>query len=173
MGVVGYLAFPLTARSNILTNFGADDWLIQASLLAPAAAITLWPVSVHWALGVPACGLCACSVVQTATTQASSGAWLPLSPSGAWLPVTAGWVPIHTSLRCRQVARAWVGVIEIASYPIMHNPARAAVRDMLHQLTGVHFAGVGFNVTETLLFFCSTLAVALAVGAGVQCVGGL
>ncbi len=56
-----------------------------------------------------------------------------------------------------------VGVIQIASYPVMHNPARAAVRDMLLQLTGLHLGGTGFNVVETLAFFSSTLAVSLMV----------
>ena len=46
---------------------------------------------------------------------------------------------------------------------MVHHPARAAVQDSLHQLTGLRFGGPGFNAAEVLLFFGSTLAVALAV----------
>lgn len=62
-----------------------------------------------------------------------------------------------------QVARAMVGLIQIAAYPINHHPARGAVRDMLQQTTGRCPSGTGFLATETLLFFGSTLGIALAV----------
>lgn len=58
-----------------------------------------------------------------------------------------------------------VGVFMIASYPINYNPGRAAVRDILYATTGQHFAGHGFNVTVTLTFYATTLAIALLVSA--------
>lgn len=64
-----------------------------------------------------------------------------------------------------QVARATVAAIQVASYPVVHHPARAAVKDLLLQLTGLHFGGGGFNLVEAALFFGSTLVVSLLVGA--------
>lgn len=47
-----------------------------------------------------------------------------------------------------------VGVIQIAHYPVNHNPARLATRDMLALLTGRRLFGTRFNIIETLVFFC-------------------
>lgn len=62
-----------------------------------------------------------------------------------------------------QVARATVGLIQIAAYVINHFPARGAIRDLIHQTTGRTVGGPGFVAVETLAFFFSTLALALLV----------
>lgn len=74
-----------------------------------------------------------------------------------------------------QLARFVVAVLEIASYPVNHFPARAAIKDFLHSCTGWQFGGKGFVVAETLIFFLVTLGLALVVhdlGAVFSLVGG-
>lgn len=63
-----------------------------------------------------------------------------------------------------QVARGVVGLLQVASYPVLHNPARAAVQDLIYQVSGRRCAGDSFYILETLVFFGSTLAVAMMVG---------
>lgn len=68
-----------------------------------------------------------------------------------------------------------VGVLEIASYPVNHFPARAAVRELVAHATGRPMGGRAFDVVETLVFFFATLALALKVtnlGAVFSLVGG-
>lgn len=61
-----------------------------------------------------------------------------------------------------QVARAMVGLIQVAAYPVNHFPARGAVRDVVALAAGRTPAGAGFVATETLAFFGATLGIALA-----------
>lgn len=61
-----------------------------------------------------------------------------------------------------QVARAMVGLIQVAAYPVNHFPARGAVRDVVALAAGRTPAGAGFVATETLTFFGATLGIALA-----------
>ncbi|KAL4457498.1 hypothetical protein ABPG75_012363 [Micractinium tetrahymenae] len=60
-----------------------------------------------------------------------------------------------------QVARAMIGLIQVAAYPVNHFPARGAVRDMVHLATGRSPAGASFVAAETLAFFGATLGIAL------------
>ncbi|PRW56012.1 AAAP family transporter: amino acid [Chlorella sorokiniana] len=90
VGLAGYLAFPTSARSDIMLSFGEDDLLIQ-------------------------------------------------------------------------IARATVGLIQIAAYVINAFPARGAIRDLILQTTGRTVGGPGFVAVQTLAFFFSTLALALLV----------
>jgi len=60
-----------------------------------------------------------------------------------------------------QVARAMVGLIQVAAYPINHHPARGAIRDLMQQTAGRAPAGLGFVAAETLLFFGTTLGLAI------------
>ena len=82
-----------------------------------------------------------------------------------------GWSRTLTSLLpASQVARFAIGLVLIASYPVVHFPARAAVRELLHQLAGsgkiggalADGGGGQFAVVEALCFFCATLALALS-----------
>lgn len=61
-----------------------------------------------------------------------------------------------------QVARAMIGVIQVAAYPVNHFPARGAVREMIQLASGRGPAGAGFVAAETLAFFCATLGIALS-----------
>lgn len=77
--------------------------------------------------------------------------------------------------RMMQVARGVVGLLQVASYPVLHNPARAAVQDLIYQVSGRRCAGDSFYILETLVFFGSTLAVAMMVtdlGVVFRLVGG-
>lgn len=73
------------------------------------------------------------------------------------------------SLPRPQVARAAIGLVLIASYPVVHFPARAAVRELLQHLLAGSRAGAvladggggRFAVVEALCFFGATLALAL------------
>jgi len=68
------------------------------------------------------------------------------------------------------VARAAIGLVLIASYPVVHFPARAAVRELLQHLAsgsrvGAALADGGggrFAAVEALCFFGATLALALS-----------
>ncbi len=60
-----------------------------------------------------------------------------------------------------QVARASIGLVLIASYPVVHFPARAAISELLHHATGRQFVGRAFICGEALTFFAATLAIAL------------
>ncbi|KDD75444.1 hypothetical protein H632_c683p2 [Helicosporidium sp. ATCC 50920] len=62
-----------------------------------------------------------------------------------------------------QVARALVGAMKVVSYPINHNPARRALKDVMEQATGRSWEGPLFHYGATLLFFGATLALALRV----------
>ena len=56
-----------------------------------------------------------------------------------------------------------MGLIQIAAYVINHFPARGAIKDLIHQTSGRTVGGPGFVAVETLVFFFSTLALALLV----------
>ena len=74
-----------------------------------------------------------------------------------------------------QAARGVVGVLEIASYPVNHFPARAAIRDFVRGVCGAELGGTAFSTAETIVFFGATLALALVVedlGAVFTLVGG-
>lgn len=60
-----------------------------------------------------------------------------------------------------QVARASIGLVLIASYPVVHFPARAAISELLHHATGRQFVGKAFIGAEAVVFFASTLAIAV------------
>ncbi len=62
-----------------------------------------------------------------------------------------------------QIVRAIVGVVEIASYPVNHLPARQAIKDGFSTATGVQLGGKAFIITETLVFYIGTLVLALVV----------
>lgn len=62
-----------------------------------------------------------------------------------------------------QIVRAIVGVIEIASFPVNHLPARQAVKDAFFTATGIQLGGKSFIITETLVFYIGTLILALVV----------
>jgi len=61
------------------------------------------------------------------------------------------------------VARATVGLVQIAAYVINHFPARGAIRDLILQTSGRTVGGPAFVAVETLVFFFSTLGLALLV----------
>jgi sodium-coupled neutral amino acid transporter 7/8 len=74
-----------------------------------------------------------------------------------------------------QVARGVVGLLQIASFPINHLPARNAARDIVSCITGSVPGGRSFVIVETVLFFFTTLAISLLVtdlGAIFSVVGG-
>jgi amino acid permease len=74
-----------------------------------------------------------------------------------------------------QATRAVVGVLEVASYPVNHFAARAAVADLLRQATGREVGGRAFDALEAAIFLGATLALALRVadlGAVFSLVGG-
>ena len=65
-----------------------------------------------------------------------------------------------------QVVRGVVGILEIASYPVNHLPARHAVQDAVYALSLGRIrlgGGWGFIITETLLFYGASLGLALVV----------
>jgi len=62
-----------------------------------------------------------------------------------------------------QFVRAVVGVLEIASFPVNHLPARQAVKDAFSTATGIQLGGKAFVITETLVFYIGTLILALVV----------
>lgn len=75
-----------------------------------------------------------------------------------------------------QGVRALVGLLEIASYPVNHLPARQAIRDAATTAAGVSLGGTSFVVLETLVFYLGTLALALSIsdlGAIFTLTGGL
>lgn len=74
-----------------------------------------------------------------------------------------------------QFARGVVGLLQIASYPVNHFPARMAVRDIVGKITGKEPSGAGFIYTESIVFFMATLAISLFVtdlGAVFEVIGG-
>jgi len=62
-----------------------------------------------------------------------------------------------------QAARAIVGILEIASYPVNHFPARAAIKDFVRGTTGWELAGSRFVAMETTLFYLASLGFALLI----------
>jgi hypothetical protein len=62
---------------------------------------------------------------------------------------------------CPQVARACIGLVITASYPVIHFPARAAARELLQHATGRCLDGRVFETAESLAFFGGTAAIAL------------
>lgn len=62
-----------------------------------------------------------------------------------------------------QLVRFTVGILEIASYPVNHLPARHAIRDIILLKSGLTPGGRGFIALETLTFFLGTLGLALMV----------
>lgn len=74
-----------------------------------------------------------------------------------------------------QIARGVVGLLQIASFPINHLPARNAAKDILTCLVGSVPGGKLFTIVETVLFFATTLAISLLItdlGAIFSLVGG-
>lgn len=155
-GLMGYLAFP-HPHPDILLNFDPQDKLMQVG----ASGDFHWhSMLVAVQSGVPA-------AAQSASTAAGS-----CRPIGTvtWCP-PRGWSLTPTSLLpASQVARFAIGLVLIASYPVVHFPARAAVRELLHQLAGsgkiggtlADGGGGQFAVVEALCFFGATLALALS-----------
>jgi len=74
-----------------------------------------------------------------------------------------------------QFARGVVGLLQIASYPVNHFPARAAIGDIVGTLVGQQPSGYGFIYVETLVFFGLNLLIAMYVtdlGAVFEIIGG-
>jgi amino acid permease len=74
-----------------------------------------------------------------------------------------------------QFARGVVGLLQIASYPVNHFPARAAIGDIVGTLVGQQPSGYAFVYVETLLFFGLNLLIAMYVtdlGAVFEVIGG-
>eukprot|EP00890_Picochlorum_soloecismus_P000649 jgi/Picsp_1/1585/NSC_05063-R1_sodium-coupled neutral amino acid transporter 7 len=74
-----------------------------------------------------------------------------------------------------QFARGIVGLLQIASYPVNHFPARAAIGDIVGTLVGQQPSGYAFIYVETLLFFGLNLLIAMYVtdlGAVFEIIGG-
>lgn len=69
--------------------------------------------------------------------------------------------PFLPTRTCPQVARACIGLVITASYPVIHFPARAAARDLLQHASGRCLAGRVFEAAESLVFFSGTAAIAL------------
>ena len=74
-----------------------------------------------------------------------------------------------------QFARGVVGLLQIASYPVNHFPARAAIGDIVGTLVGQQPSGYAFVYVETILFFGLNLLIAMYVtdlGAVFEVIGG-
>ncbi|KAL4856165.1 Proline dehydrogenase 1 [Chlorella vulgaris] len=74
-----------------------------------------------------------------------------------------------------QVARASIGLVITASYPVIHFPARAAIRELLHHATGDRFEDRWFTVAESMMWVGATLGTSLActdLAAMFQLIGG-